>query len=267
MNPYRVRINNLKKFISNFKRVAVAYSGGVDSSLVLKVSGDVLGKNNVVAVTGVSETYPMSDFMTAKKITGLLGVRHVMVKTTELATVSFRENSPLRCYHCKKELFSKIKRIADKYGADAVFDGSNYDDRCDFRPGRKAAEESGVLSPLLRNRITKDDVRKISRTLGLRTWDKPQMACLASRIPYGTAISKPALKRIEAAENILCNMGFRDVRVRHYGTTARLEVSKELVKNLFIPENRKSIIRKLKKLGYKYITVDLEGYRTGSMNE
>jgi len=259
-------LNKLRKFIKRFKKVAVAFSGGTDSALVLKLSVDSLGKENVIAITSISETLPEIDKKFAKSITKKLKVKHIFIKTEEFKNKKFKKNPLNRCYYCKKELFTKIKKIAKKFRIDTIFDGSNYDDLSDFRPGRKALKELNVISPLLENKIGKKTVREISKILKLPTWNKPQMACLASRIPYGQMLDEDTLKKIDRAENFIRKFGFENVRIRHYGDIARIEISKEKIPAILKKKTREKIVKKLKSIGYKYITVDLEGYRAGSLN-
>jgi uncharacterized protein len=259
-------IRTLKSFFSGIKKCAVAFSGGVDSSLVLKAAAGALGPKNVIAVTGVSETYPPEDLKSASEIAKKTGVRHIIVRTRELANGDFSANPPDRCYHCKTELFTKIRRIADSMGFDAIVDGSNLDDFSDFRPGIKAAKCAGVLSPLAAIGATKKDVRRMSRLLGMPTWNRPQSPCLASRVPYGTRITPEILKKVSGAEKVLGQYGFKNLRVRHYGDLARIEVDPRDIRLLLRKLNRK-MIKRIKSLGYKYVTVDAEGFRSGSMNE
>jgi len=264
------KLGRLKKYLSRFKTAIIAYSGGVDSTFLLKVSADVLGKNNVVAVTAVSETYLKSDLEFSKKIISKLGVIHIIIHTGEYSNPDFIRNDKLRCYYCKSELFKKIRRIAGRYHNAVIFDGSNYSDMDDIRPGRKACLESGVISPLQELKFTKPEIRRLSRKLKLPSWNKPQMACLSSRIPFGTAINKKILKDIEVMENYLYGMGLSFVRVRYTEISsqpqkkkillARIETTPENYKNI-ISGNRKKIVDYIKKLGYNYITLDLEGYR------
>jgi len=265
-NSAASKLKQLKTFISAYKSAVVAYSGGVDSTLLLKVTADTLGKNNTLAVLALSETYPESDRATAQNVVKKLGVKCITIRTSELQNRNFRKNPKLRCYYCKSELFSKISRIATEHKIRTIFDGSNYDDLSDYRPGRIALKEFRVTSPLLQTGINKKGVRAISRLLGLPTWNKPQMACLASRIPYGTMITKETLVKIDKAEDILRKFGFINVRVRDYQGTARIEVSQEQINRFFKNGLRNKVTGAFKKLGYKFVTVDLEGYRTGSMN-
>ena len=247
------------------RSVLIAYSGGVDSAFLLKVAHDVLGER-VVAATALSPTYPHGEMEEAKETAGALGARHVIVTTDELSDPIFTRNPIDRCYWCKKELFSKLTAVAEKHGLDYVLDGSNRDDTSDFRPGMKAAEEFGVRSPLREAGLGKEDIRRLSKEMGLKTWDKPALACLASRFPYGTEITGERLKVIDAAEAFLRSLGITQVRVRHHNDIARIEVPADEIGRLTREESRQKVIQGLKGLGYRYVTVDLEGYRTGSMN-
>ncbi len=260
-----MKLARLQNILSSYGSVLVAYSGGVDSTFLLKVSRDCLGRDKVLAVTAVSETYPPEELALAKKIARMLDVRHRVIRTREINDPRFRANPPNRCYYCKRELFSSLKRLALKQGLGVVVDASNASDLGDFRPGSKAKRELGIRSPLQEADLGKGDIRRISRKLALPTWDKPSLACLASRLPYGTRILPEALKKINRAERYLRGLGFPEVRLRHYQGLCRIEVPKLQVKALVAKSQK--VISGLKKLGYNYITVDLEGYRTGSMNE
>jgi len=247
-------------------KVLVAFSGGVDSTFLLKTASRELGKD-VLAVIARSETYPEREVRAAAKLARELGVRHILIKTGEIDNPSFAENSPLRCYHCKQELFSRLKEMASARSIPYVLDGSNYDDRGDYRPGSKAGRELGVRSPLREAGLTKAEIRSLSKKMGLPTWDKPSLACLASRFPYYTAIERRALLRVGRAEDVVRELGFTQVRVRHHGEIARIEVRPEEFSRLMTGNARAGLTAGLKKLGYAYITLDLEGYRTGSLNE
>ena len=258
--------DRLKALLREMKLAVLAYSGGVDSSLLLKAAAEVMG-SHVIAVTAVSETYPATELFSAKEFARSLGVTHKVLHTRELASEDFVRNTPERCYHCKKELFGKLREIAETEGISVVIDGSNIDDLGDYRPGRKAANEYAVRSPLVEAGLSKSDIRELARLLNLPIWDKPSLACLSSRIPYGTRITPEILQTIEAAENQLRVHGFRQVRVRHHGAIARIEVMREDFAKMTSSDVMEKIIAAFKKLGYTYVCLDLDGYRTGSMNE
>ncbi len=258
------KLQQLKEIVTKMENVLIAYSGGVDSTLLLKVARDTL-KEKVLAVTADSLTYPSSELKAAKEMTERLGVRHIIIKTKELSNPNFSHNPRDRCYWCKKELFSQLSTIAKKNDINYILDGTNYDDRRDFRPGRRAAREFGVRSPLEEAMLTKKEIRQLSRELGLSTWSKPALACLASRFPYGTEITKGNLKKIDEVEEFLRGLGIKgNLRVRHHGSIVRIEVLEENLSKLLRLKDK--IISKFKDIGYTYITLDLEGYRTGSMN-
>ena len=256
----------LKQMLEEMGSVVVAFSGGVDSTFLLKIASDVLG-DRVLAVTAKSETYPSFELAEAKQFAESIGARHHVMETRELDIEGFSSNPPNRCYYCKHELFSTLKRIAGEHGISHVVDGANADDVNDFRPGSRAAAELGVRSPLKEAGLTKDDIRELSREMGLPTWDKPSYACLSSRFPYGETITPEALDQVGAAEEALREMGFRGFRVRHHGTIARIELPPDQFARAVDPETRERVVACLKKIGYHYVALDLEGYRTGSMNE
>jgi uncharacterized protein len=260
------KLAKLKKILRGMENVLVAYSGGVDSTLLLKVASDVLGEN-VLAVIASSETYPGAEIHSAKVLAKRLRVRHKVIHTHEIENPDFVKNPPLRCYYCKRELFSRLKNIARKEGIAYVLDGQNVDDAGDFRPGAKAGRELGVRSPLKESGLTKRDIRQISMSYGLPTWNKPSLACLASRFPYHTQIDKRSLKQVGRAEDFLRTLGFGQLRVRHHGRIARLEIGAEEFAKAIRPGTREKIVGYLKKIGYLYVTLDLAGYRTGSLNE
>lgn len=243
----------------------VALSGGVDSTLLLAVAAQVSGPS-VLAVTARSSTFPEREIASAVELAAKLGVRHRIVYSEELDIEGFAQNPPDRCYHCKRELYRKLLDVAREERLPWVVEGSNLDDRGDYRPGRRALREFGVRSPLEEAGLTKADVRELSRQLGLPTWDRPAMACLASRFPYGTLITREGLNQVDRAEEALRALGLRVVRVRHHGDVARVEVGRTDVA-LLAGEHRDEAVRLLKAAGYTYVALDLEGYRVGAMNE
>ena len=249
------------------ERAVVAFSGGVDSSLLLRVAFDTLGPKNVLAVTALSPLYPERELATAKKVAEGMGVRHLLIESNEVEIEGFCANPPNRCYYCKRELFGKLLDLAKGEGIFFVVEGSTLDDERDHRPGRQAVNELGVRSPLQEALLAKEDVRELSKMLGLPTWDKPSFACLASRFPYGGEITPEGLRRVDEAERFLIAMGFKQVRVRHYDNLARIEVLKDELKRLMDQDVREKVVAQLKKIGYTYVTLDLEGFRSGSMNE
>lgn len=258
------KLARLKKTIKRLESVVVAFSGGVDSTLVAKLCYDLLGER-ALAVTASSETYPGYELESAKKVAREIGIPHLIIETKELEIKGFADNPPDRCYFCKTELFEKLKELAQKEGYKHVLDGANADDLQDYRPGSQAAQELGVRSPLREAGLTKDDIRAISRALGLSTWDKPSYACMSSRFPYGEAITPEKLLAVSLSEAFLRRLGFRQFRVRHHGSIARIELGEEEIPLAI--QRRDEIAEKLKEIGYTYITLDLQGYRTGSMNE
>jgi len=262
----RKKINKLKKILKDMGSLIIAFSGGVDSSFLLKVAENVLGKN-VIAVTAKSLTYPKREFEDAKRIARSLNCRQIIIDSNELKIKEFRNNLKNRCYFCKKELFLKLISIKNKYKFNFVVDGTNYDDLNTFRPGLKALKELGIRSPLAEAGLTKEEIRKYSRLLNLTTWNKPSFACLSSRFPYGEEITKSKLKKIENAEDFLRSLGFRQIRVRYHYPIARIEIEKEEIPKIFQSNIMEKIIKKIKKIGFEYITLDLEGYRSGSMDE
>jgi len=257
---------HLKALLHEMKPAVLAYSGGVDSSLLLRAASEVMGPG-LIAVTAVSETYPAGELQSAKNFARSLGVTHRVLYTEELASEAFVRNSPDRCYFCKNELFEKLRKLADTEGISFVIEGSNTDDLNDLRPGRKAAGEHAVLSPLIGAGLSKSEVRELARGLELPVWDKPSLACLSSRIPYGTRINPEILKAVQTAEDHLRAHGFRQLRVRHHGDIARIEVDRPDFAKLLSSGVAERITAALKEIGYTYVCLDLAGYRTGSMNE
>lgn len=258
------KFNKLKNLIYNLRSVVVAFSGGTDSTFLLKICADALGKENVLAFTGQSPAYPAREIEEAKRLATLIGVEYIIEETSEMEDPDFIRNDKSRCYYCKTHLFRKAWEIAEKDGFLHVVEGSNLDDMDDYRPGRKACIEQKALSPLLSAELTKNEIRELSRKLCLPTHDKPAFACLSSRIPYGTAINNDILKKIELSEDFIRSFGIRQARVRYHGNIARIEVDNNEI--ITIIDNRDRIAEALQNYGFFYITLDLQGYRTGSMN-
>ena len=261
--------NTLKQLECHIEKIgslAVAYSGGVDSTFLLKVAHDVL-RDQVIAVTARSSTYPEREFKEAAEFTRTAGIKHIIIQSEELEIEGFTDNPPNRCYLCKHELFSKIKEVAQKYNIKYIAEGSNIDDLGDYRPGMQAIKELGIISPLKDTGLGKDAIRKLSKQMELPTWDKPAFACLASRFPYGVKITRDKLAMVDRAEQYLLNLGFKQVRVRHHGDTARIEVAVAERLKFFDLELMDNIYKQFQKIGFAYTSLDLKGYHTGSMNE
>jgi uncharacterized protein len=258
----------LKEILLSLKSAAVAFSGGVDSTFLLRAAHDVLGAK-AAAVTGLSPSFPERELKAARQFTSQQGITHLEVDSEELENAGFAANPVNRCYLCKKELFAKILKVAEDQGLETVLEASNLDDEGDYRPGLTAIRELGVLSPLREAGLTKSDIRTLSRAWGLPTWDKPSFACLASRFPYGEAITREGLKKVDSAEIFLISLGCRQVRVRCHdqGRLARIEVDEESLDLLAAPGNRRLVADKFSSLGFTYTALDLKGYRTGSLNE
>jgi uncharacterized protein len=259
-----IKLDRLRAIFQKMNSVIIAFSGGIDSTLVAKVAYDVLGER-AVAVTADSASLAMSERTETAALAEHIGIRHVFVESRELEDERYRQNSPLRCYWCKHELGDILNAYKQQHGYDAIVDGSNLDDTRDQRPGRKAMGEAGFRSPMIEAGMDKADVRALARHLGLPNWDKPAMACLASRIPYGTQVTITNLGQVERAELALRRMGFRQVRVRHHESVARIEVEGPDFARVL--EQRETITARLKEAGYTHIALDLAGYRSGSLNE
>jgi len=260
------KLKNLKQHLKQLPRVAVAFSGGVDSTFLLKIAHDVLG-NDVIAVTARSTTYPEREFREAAKFVREMGISHQVVSFNELDIPGFADNSPERCYFCKREFLAKVVAAAQEHNIRHVVEGSNVDDLGDYRPGMQAVRELGVASPLQEAGLGKEEIRILSKEVNLPTWNKPAFACLASRFPYGQRITREKLQVVDQAEQFLMDLGLRQVRVRHHGEIARIEVSPEERSFFFDTDLMNKIYEKFKQLGFMYTALDLKGYRTGSMNE
>jgi pyridinium-3,5-biscarboxylic acid mononucleotide sulfurtransferase len=266
MQSAEQKLATLQHLLKDMGSIVLAYSGGVDSTFLLRVASEVLG-DKIRAVTAVSPLYTREEHKIACTMASCFGVRHLAIQTNELENPDFCKNPPHRCYLCKKELFQALRTIADREDIAFIADASNKDDCSDFRPGRVAAEEVGVRSPLIEARLTKREIRALSKEMGLLTWDLPSMACLASRFPYGEVLTMEKIERVGEAERFLRGLGFSQVRVRSHDTIARIEVHANLAHKLTDIRLGWMVARRLKRLGFVYVTVDLEGYRTGSMNE
>ncbi|HBI47430.1 MAG TPA: ATP-dependent sacrificial sulfur transferase LarE [Smithella sp.] len=263
---FQDKLKQLRCHIEKWGSLAVAYSGGVDSTFLLKVAHDVL-QDCVIAVTARSSAYPEREFKEAAEFTRSAGIKHIVLQSEELEIEGFTNNPPNRCYLCKYELFSKIKEVAGQHGIKSIAEGSNIDDLGDYRPGMQAIKELMIISPLKEAGLSKDVIRKLSKQMGLPTWDKPAFACLASRFPYGEKITRDKLAMVDKAEQYLLNLGFKKVRVRHHGDTARIEVAEAERLKFFDLKLMDKVYKQFQEIGFAYTALDLKGYRTGSMNE
>jgi uncharacterized protein len=260
------KLERLRSIFIPMRSLMVAFSGGLDSTFVLKVAQDTIGKR-VMALTTTSPTMPDEDRRTAIEMAGQIGARHVVVESNELEIPGYAGNPINRCYLCKHNLFTVCEAKAGELGIEQIVDGLNLDDLHDYRPGIKAATEKSVRHPLVEAELNKAEIRELSRALGLTTWDRPASPCLSSRFPYGTEITLEGLHKVERGEQFLHSLGFRVARVRYHGEVARIEVESSEIPALLEPELRETVDRELKKIGFRFVTVDLKGFRSGSLNE
>jgi uncharacterized protein len=261
------KLKKLKYILSDMKKVVVAYSGGVDSSFLLKVAADTLGSVNVRAVLAISPTYPSREYEKAMETASAIGIDVDIISTKETEDPKFKNNPVDRCYFCKHELFTKIAGYINSGDFINMIDGSNMDDLSDHRPGKKALREKQVRSPLQEAGLTKSEIRQLSRELGLKTWNKDALACLSSRFPYGESIDLQKLQMVDEAENFLSDLGFTNIRARHEKNTLRIEITPSQIQRFADDSLRLAIVSRMKELGYHYVSIDLEGYRQGSLNE
>jgi len=260
------KLERMRAIFAPMRSIIVAFSGGVDSTLVLKVAHDARG-DSVLALTTTSPTMPAQDRDSALAMARLIGARHLVVESNELEIPGYAANPLNRCYLCKHNLFTVCEAKAAQLGIEAIVDGLNLDDLHDYRPGMQAASEKRVRHPLVEAEMTKAEVRELSRAMGLPTWDRPASPCLSSRFPYGTEITAEALAQVAAGEELLHSMGFAVARVRYHGEVARLELEQSRIARIFEPGIRATIDREFKKIGFRFVAIDLKGFRSGSLNE
>jgi uncharacterized protein len=264
--PRHPKLAHLHEILKEMESVLIAFSGGVDSSFLLRVARDALGENTA-ALTALSPTYPEHELQAARQFAADLGVSHILVESNELKIENFAQNDTRRCYYCKSELFRILRKEADQRRIKTLCDGSNVDDMGDFRPGMQAAQEKGVRHPLIEAGLSKQEIRELSRELGLATYQKGPMACLSSRFPYGTEITEARVRQVARCEELLRAMGYDPFRVRYHGEIARIEIQRSHFDRLLRKDHLGRVMETFKKAGFVYVTLDLEGFRSGSMNE